>query len=72
MKRNISSTVLLLLFEEGKALAQKYDMDFSEVSAKTKDNFEKTMNEFIFGIVKDRIKIFPMKEISMNFLLCLN
>ena len=45
-------------------------MKFAEVSAKTNDNLEKTMNEFIFEIVKEKIKV--LKDIYMNFLLFLN
>lgn len=49
-----------------------YNMTFAEVSAKTKYNLEKTMDDFIFEIVKDRREFVSLKDIHMNFLLGLN
>ena len=47
-------------------------MAFSEVSAKTSENVEKTMNEFIVRTAKRKAHILPLKEIYMTFLLRLN
>ena len=45
-------------------------MKFAEVSAKTNDNLERAMNEFLYEIVKEKVKV--LKDIYMNFLLFLN
>ena len=47
-------------------------MMFSQISAKTKENFEETLNKFVFEVVKEHIRLAPMKDIFMTFLLELN
>ena len=46
-------------------------MTFAEVSAKTRQNLDKSMDDFILGIAGRR-KVASLKDIHMNFLLSLS
>ena len=53
----------------GRALAQKYGIQFAEVSAKTGDNVKQAINGFILSIVKGQVTVLPWKDAYLTWLL---
>ena len=53
-------------------MAQKYGMQFEEVSAKTGNSVARALDSFIERIVKKKKRLLPWKDIYMLWLLSLN
>ena len=56
----------------GRAMADKYGMQFAEVSAKTGDNVRSAIDDFILSIVKGQVTVLAWKDVYMTWLLLIN